>query len=776
MKDFLQMNYPIKAVEQKWQRKWHHSEPFRALMDAAKPKYFVFCACPYVTGSLHMGHVRSYTMGDVCARYRRMTGYNVLFTMGFDSMGLPAEVAAKERSIHPREWVRSGVAAMKRQMNQLGLSIDWHRSFSTSEDEIFRRSQEMFLLLYRNNYAYRKVAPVNWCPVCVSTLAHRQVENDGTCWRCGTKIEGRRLGQWFYRTSVLAESFHHRLEQLDWPETSKQVLRNWNKKSDGLIVTFAIDKLNQQVVCFTTTPEFLYTINFIAISPEHSLVRHFSSALSPDGMQPNKQMYETLQAFIQRYETQPPYAFRASELQIDGCFTDFYAINPLTNNRVPIYVTNFVNPDFGTGAVVGNPGASKVDREFAERYSIAIPRVVQELVEIANIREDAHLENAGPFTGQPIREARIAIRTFLEEQGSGKTAEFYSMSDWLVSRQRYWGIPIPMVYCDECGTLPVSDLELPVPLADDMDSSFQVGANTLSPELRSTPCPKCGQLARRDPDTLDCIIDAFWQYCAPTSPLDNGAIFDKEEFEYWLPVDMAFYGTDILRFTPNYQFFLYVLYELGMSGCYEPFRNVVHHEMVLMDGKKMSKSLGNTVDVDEILREFGADALRMTVMMSAKPQKALNWSVESIRNAARMLGDLWSLAMDYSEIADYSLQQPLVDFLDLPKKWQKRLRAAISQATSHMESSNYHLVAASADKLLGFLTGEFAGYVKMNRQEQQAFRGVLAFGLDSIIRMLSPITPHICEELGEYLGSLTPTSQRTWPTVDSEILQGQSVS
>ncbi|MBI5286453.1 MAG: leucine--tRNA ligase [Deltaproteobacteria bacterium] len=669
--------YEPQGIEGKWQGIWEKENTFKVTEVKGKKTYYLLEMFPYPSGRIHMGHIRNYSIGDVVARFMVMRGYNVLHPMGWDAFGLPAENAAIQHGIHPARWTYENIAYMKRQLKRMGFSYDWDREITTCSPEYYQWNQWLFLKMYERGLAYRMYSPVNWCPNCQTVLANEQVERGG-CWRCGSGVEEKQLEQWFLRITAYAEELLDYCDKLrGWPERVLVMQRNWIGKSIGVELDFPVDGAKDVIRVFTTRPDTLYGATFMSLAPEHPMVERFVGVRGQGS---------GVREFIEKIKRQD--RTRTEALEKEGVFTGAYCINPLTDRRMPIYIANFVLMEYGTGAVMAVPAHDQRDFEFARKYDLPVVVVIQppggglepDTMTEAYI-EDGIMVNSGPFDGMNNREATEAIVKHLEEKGIGKRAVNYRIKDWGISRQRYWGCPIPIIYCAGCGTVPVPYEDLPVILPEDVKFTG-VGASPLAqaPEFVNTTCPRCGKAARRETNTMDTFVDSSWYFLKFTSPGEDKKPFATESVKYWMPVDQYIGGIEHAVLHLLYaRFFNKVLRDLGLVAFDEPFTNLLTQGMVckevlvcpehgylfpeeISDGKcskcgkavevgpveKMSKSRKNIVDPDKIVERYGADTTRLFSLFAAPPEKDLDWSDEGVEGAYRFLGRVWRLVSQNS--------------------------------------------------------------------------------------------------------------------------------
>lgn len=755
----MTQGYNPHQIEHKWQRIWGERHIYRTVEESDKPKFYTLEQFPYPSGKLHMGHMRVYSIGDVIARFKRMNGYRVLHPMGWDAFGLPAENAAIKNNVHPAKWTMDNIAHMKEQQNQLGVSYDWDREVTTCQPDYYRFTQWLFLLFYERGLAYRKKAAVNWCPGCQTVLANEQVE-DGRCWRCDTVVEKKELEQWFFRITEYADRLLHDLDKLDeWPEKVKTMQRNWIGRSEGTNVTFTIPELNDApVTVFTTRPDTLFGVTYMVLAPEHPLVEQVIRG---------KAQERQIREFIARMRNESEMSRTSADAEKVGYFTGAYAKHPLTGEEVPIWVANYVLMDYGTGAVMGVPAHDERDFAFAKKYHLPIRKVIDrpgdplgEPLSEAYV-EDGVLVNSGQFNGMPNRKAIVEISKALESQGKGERTVTYKLRDWLISRQRYWGAPIPIIYCDACGTVPVPKEQLPVLLPEDVTFDGRSNPLTTSPSFVDTTCPRCGLPARRETDTMDTFIDSSWYYLRYTDPHNEEKPFSKEMADKWMQVDEYIGGIEhaILHLLYS-RFFTKVLYDAGMVSTDEPFKSLLTQGMVLKDGAKMSKSKGNVVSPDEIIEQYGADTGRLFILFAAPPDRDLEWSDSGVEGSYRFLNRVWRVVGEHKHIFE-DRPQAVPDVDKESKALNRTLHYTIKKVTEDVGTRyNFNTAISAIMELVN----------AVQSYPQTADRGTLADAIEHIVLLLAPFTPHIAEELWQQIGHRDSVHEQAWPTFDEAAL------
>ena len=768
----LQEKYAPHEIEAKWQKYWEENKTFKVEKDDSKPKSYVLEMFPYPSGNLHMGHVRNYSIGDVIARFRTMKGFNVLHPMGWDSFGMPAENAAIKHNIPPKKWTMENIANMTRQLKALGLSYDWDREVATCKEDYYKWTQWFFELFYKRGLAVKKESAVNWCDTCNTVLANEQVI-DGKCWRCDHEVVKKDLSQWFFKITDYADELLKDLSLLEgWPERVKTMQRNWIGRSEGLEFTFEIPALNDKVAVYTTRPDTAYGVTFMALAAEHPLIKKLCE---------NNPKADEINAFCERVRNQSEIERTSSESEKEGVFTGVYCINPFTGRKVEIWVTNYVLYDYGTGAVMGVPTGDQRDWMFADKYGIekivTICPVGQELkleeMTCAYEEKEGMLVNSGEFTGMEMHAAMSAIMDKAEKEGFGKRRVNYRLRDWLISRQRYWGAPIPIIYCPHCGEVLVPEDQLPVRLPEDV--SFTAGAKSplaTSEEFVHCKCPQCGADATRETDTMDTFLCSSWYYLRYTDARNDKLPFAKDVNNYWGPVDQYIGGIEhaILHLLYS-RFFLKVLRDAGLVDYDEPFSNLLTQGMVIKDGAKMSKSLGNVVSPEEILSKYGADTARLFILFAAPPERELEWSDQGVEGSFRFLNRIWRIVQHFEPV----LAQKVTSYdhsslNDTDKELRRVLHSSIQKVTSDIETRfNFNTAISTLMELVNALYA-----YKEAAKEPNA--GLVYEAISALIRMLSPIVPHITEELWRgAIDAETSVHTQSWPECDEEALKVDNV-
>lgn len=768
----IQEKYAPHDIEAKWQKYWEENKTFKVEMDKDKPKSYVLEMFPYPSGNLHMGHVRNYSIGDVIARFRTMKGFNVLHPMGWDSFGMPAENAAIKHNIPPKKWTLENIANMTRQLKALGLSYDWDREVTTCKEDYYKWTQWFFELFYKRGLAVKKESAVNWCDTCNTVLANEQVI-DGKCWRCDHEVVKKDLSQWFFKITDYADELLKDLDLLPgWPERVKTMQHNWIGRSEGLEFSFEIPALNDTVAVYTTRPDTAYGVTFMALAAEHPLIKKICE---------NNPKADEINAFCERVRNQSEIERTSSESEKEGVFTGVYCINPFTGRKVEIWVTNYVLYDYGTGAVMGVPTGDQRDWMFADKYGI------EKIVTICPIGKELKLEemtcayeekegmlvNSGEFTGMEMHKAMSAIMDKAEAEGFGKRRVNYRLRDWLISRQRYWGAPIPIIYCPHCGEVLVPEDQLPVRLPEDV--SFNAGAKSplaTSEEFVHCKCPKCGADATRETDTMDTFLCSSWYYLRYTDAHNDKMPFDKELNNYWGPVDQYIGGIEhaILHLLYS-RFFVKVLCDAGLVDYDEPFSNLLTQGMVIKDGAKMSKSLGNVVSPEEILSKYGADTARLFILFAAPPERELEWSDQGVEGSFRFLNRIWRIVQAFEAVlAQKVTEYDHSNLSEADKDLRRVLHSSIKKVTNDIETRfNFNTAISTMMELVNALYA-----YKEAAKEPNA--GLVYEAISDLIKMMSPFVPHITEEL--WRGAIDANSsvhEQSWPECDEEALKVDNV-
>ncbi|RPJ86508.1 MAG: leucine--tRNA ligase [Acidobacteria bacterium] len=758
--------YDFDAIERKWQQRWAEKDQFRAVENPERPKYYVLEMLPYPSGALHIGHVRNYSLGDSVARFRRMQGFNVLHPIGWDAFGLPAENAAIKRGVLPEKWTLDNIAHMRTQCKRMGWSYDWAREVATCLPDYYRWNQWFFVQFYKKGLAYKRKGLVNWCEKCQTVLANEQVVNGG-CWRDGSQVIQKELEQWYWKITNYAEELLADLEKLGtWPEKVLTMQRNWIGKSEGARVSFQIAGSDRSFDIFTTRLDTIYGATFVVLAPEHELVRSWTS---------DSEYGPALAAFVEEMRRQDRLLRTSEEAEKKGVFTGHNAINPYTKEQVPIWVANFVLMEYGTGAIMAVPAHDQRDFEFATKYQIPIRQVIQPADgSTSDLSKGAFTEygltvNSGPFSGLSSEQAMEKMVQLAQEQGFGEKTVSYRLKDWGVSRQRYWGTPIPIIYCDRCGAIPVPEKDLPV-LLPKIDRIL-LGGSPLATVAGfvTTTCPNCGGPARRETDTMDTFVDSSWYFYRYTSPKVDSAPIDNNAVRYWFPVNIYIGGVEHAILHLIYmRFFSKAMRDIGLPAMDEPVSTLFTQGMVIKEGAKMSKSLGNVVEPDEIVREYGADALRLFIQFAAPPEGDLDWNEQGLEGCFRFLARLWRLAYRWlPRLTDGG--QPQAGFAagDREKALRRKLHQTIRKVTHDLERLHQNTAIAAIMELLN------AAY----EAEDQGGVGseVMREVLDHFCLLLHPFAPHFAEEVWEMRGHGETLWDAGWPKYDAELAREETI-
>jgi len=752
--------YDFKSVEQKWQQVWEENLTYRAVEDGGKEKYYVLEMFPYPSGRIHMGHVRNYSIGDVVARYKRLRGFNVLHPMGWDAFGLPAENAAQKNHTHPAKWTYENIDYMRSQLKQLGLSYDWQREFATCDADYYRWEQKLFIEMYQKGLVYQRVTTVNWCETCQTVLANEQVI-DGACWRCDDLVEPRHMNGWFFKITDYAEELLADLQTLDdWPEKVVTMQNNWIGKSTGLTCSFQIADSNESISIFTTRPDTIFGVTFMSVAPEHPIL----ATLLEDN-----ERADEIRGFIDEIIQEKQRQNITAEPEKKGIFTGRYCINPYNGDQVPIYVANFVLMEYGTGAVMAVPAHDQRDFEFARTYDLPIKPVVIPAGETLDPGEMAEastvpgtLVESGTFTGMDSLESQQAIIKQAQSGNFGSPLTTYRLRDWGISRQRYWGAPIPMIHCDSCGVVPVPLEDLPVVLPADSDiDSDECRPLSQRQEFISTTCPVCGLPARRETDTMDTFVESSWYFARFACPDAGQTPLDRAQVDYWLPVDQYIGGVEhaILHLLYS-RFFTKVLRDLGYVEMDEPFTNLLTQGMVIKDGAKMSKSKGNVVDPNQLIGEYGADTVRLFSLFAAPPARDLEWNSQGVEGASRFLNRVYRFVLDLRDSADkINPGKKVADGSEVLRK----LHQTIKKVTYDMENDFHFNTAISA---VMELFNTLNSYV--SNADAQIDADLVNEAVQTMLVLIYPMVPHFCSELWEIMEFGGTPEDRAWPEYDEE--------
>ncbi len=793
--------YAAHGIEEKWQQFWEQNKIFKVIEDAQKKKYYLLEMFPYPSGRIHMGHVRNYTIGDVVARFMMMRGYNVLHPMGWDAFGMPAENAAIQSNTHPHEWTYKNIDTMRGQLKRMGFSYDWDRELATCDLSYYKWEQWLFLKMLERDLVYRKKSFVNWCESCQTVLANEQVEN-GSCWRCKNEVTQKELSQWFFRITKYADELLASLDTLTgWPERVVTMQRNWIGRSYGTEIAFALENSSEKITVFTTRPDTLYGATFMSLAPENPLALKLAEGTP---------QHESVQSFIERILKQDKTVRTAEDLEKEGVFTGAYCINPVSGFRMPVYVANFVLMEYGTGAVMAVPTHDQRDFEFAKKYGLDLIVVIQPEGETLDPKtmtqayvEEGIMVNSQQFNGTKNTAAMEKITAHLEQKGLGKKAVNYRLKDWGISRQRYWGNPIPVIYCDSCGIVPVPEKDLPVVLPKDV-AFTGIGQSPLarSPGFVNTECPRCAKPARRETDTMDTFVESSWYFERYACPDYDTGPLDAAKVQYWMPVDQYIGGIEHAVLHLLYaRFFTKVLRDLGLVQVDEPFVNLLTQGMVCKETQrcgthgwlypedaengvckqcgspvqmgrieKMSKSTRNVIDPEQLIEKYGADTARLFCLFAAPPERDLEWSDQGVEGAYRFLSRVWRLVAEYRE--ELATANPVVsgDVTEAAiRELRRKTHQTIKKVTEDIAERFHFNTAISAVMELVNQLYQFDPRQIQNPQAWSALREAV----EAVILLLAPMVPHLCEELWRELGGSGSIIQKPWPSFDPVIAEAE---
>ena len=759
--------YEFWKIEEKWQSEWEREESFVVGEDSPRPKYYLLEMFPYPSGRIHMGHVRNYSIGDVIARYKRMRGFNVLHPMGWDAFGLPAENAAIANNVHPARWTVENIDYMRSQVKKMGFSYDWRRELATCDADYYRWEQLFFLEMLKRGLAYKRSSAVNWCTGCETVLANEQVV-DGVCWRCEQDVVMRELPQWFFRITDYADELLAACDDLagGWPDKVLTMQRNWIGKSIGAEIRFPLVDREGDLTVFTTRQDTIYGATFVSLAAEHPLALELAQGT------PQQQAVREFAGHVKRMS----HSRRDdADMEKEGIFTGSYCVNPFTEEKVPIYVANFVLMEYGTGAVMAVPAHDQRDFEFARKYDLPVRPVIHPAgVTLAaeDMTEafvaDGVMADSGPFSGLGSAEGRTRIAAYLEEWGWGKGTVRYRLRDWGISRQRYWGAPIPVVYCEACGMVPVPEDELPVRLPTNVEFTGAGGSPLANlPEFHETACPTCKRMARRETDTMDTFVESSWYFARYACPDEDRQPLDRERANYWMAVDQYVGGVEHAVLHLLYaRFFTRVLRDMGWLAVDEPFSNLLTQGMVIKDGAKMSKSKNNVVDPDQLIQRYGADTARLFTLFAAPPEKDLDWSDQGVEGAHRFLNRVWRFAMRHGErltgVAADAGAEPASDGL---KELRRRIHWTIKKVTDDVERFHFNTAIAAVMELHNAVNA-----LSAEELEQDGNAALVKAVLETEVVLLAPFVPHVASELWQRLGHVESLADVAWPEHSEDAL------
>ena len=752
--------YNPAEIEKKWQEIWNKKKVFKAKDFDKKPKFYQLEMFPYPSGRIHMGHVRNYTIGDAIARYKMMNGFNVLHPIGFDAFGMPAENAAIAHKTHPAKWTYSNIDYMIKELKRLGFSYDWDRLLSTCDPEYYKWEQKVFIEMFKRGMVYKKKSSVNYCNTCQTVLANEQVE-EGKCWRCGSEVVKKELDEWFFKITDYADQLLDDMEKIKegWPERVLTQQINWIGKSKGAFVKFKIKDRDEYFEVFTTRPDTLFGVTFASIAPNHPKLLDFV----PESHK------KQVEKFVDDYKK----VERDFSKEKEGIFTGIYLINPVNNEEIPLYAANFVLLEYGTGVVMAVPAHDQRDFEFAQKYGLPKKLVIykkgsaESSDELKEAYTDAGvLVNSAQFDKMENEKAKWEIVEWLAKKGLAKQTYQYKLRDWNVSRQRYWGAPIPVVYCKKCGIVPEKIENLPVKLPENVEITGEGGSPLARvKEFVETRCPVCGEKAERETDTFDTFVESSWYFLRYCSPKYDKDIFDKKIADYWMDVDQYVGGIEHAVMHLLYaRYFTKVLRDLGYVDSDEPFKRLLTQGMVIKDGAKMSKSKGNVVDPDDIINNYGADTARLFILFAAPPQKDLEWSDEGVEGSYRFLNRLWRLVASYKDLTAKIVEA------DTPrlKELSFMINNTIKRVSKDFEDYHFNTAIAACMELVNFMQN-----FNPNDEKEKA---LFAYSLEKLIILISPIAPHIANELWEMTGHKDIVEEQKWPEYDEKALQKDVVT
>jgi leucyl-tRNA synthetase len=740
------MPYDFKVIEEKWQKAWSKNQAFRAQADSARKKYYLLEMFPYPSGKIHMGHVRNYTIGDVASRFKTLQGFNVMHPMGFDAFGQPAENAAIKNKTKPDAWTHKCIKEMETELKKMGFSYDWEREISTCDSDYYKWNQWIFLRMFERGLAYKKASGVNWCSSCQTTLANEEVV-DGGCWRCHTKVDQKDLEQWYLKITEYKERLLEDLNQLhSWPDRVLAMQSNWIGKSSGVDIYFRLKNSDKIIPVFTTRVDTIFGATYIVLAPEHPLVKEIIKG---------KPQEKSVLAFIDKVAKESKVVRTASDVKKEGIFTGAFAVNPVNNEEVPVWIADYVLMEYGTGAIMAVPTHDQRDFLFAQEHKLPLRLVIMPgdgaLKSAEDLKEayegDGTQVNSGQFDGLNNLEAKEKIAGWMEKQGIGKIQTHWRLRDWLISRQRYWGTPIPIIYCPKCGAVAVPDKDLPVGLPADAPFTGEGGSPLAKvKDFVNVACPKCNGDARRETDTMATFFDSSWYFLRFCSPKFNQAPFDLKEAKYWMVVDQYIGGIEhaILHLLYS-RFFTKFFQDLKMIDFGEPFERLLTQGMVLKDGEVMSKSKGNTVDPDSMIKDYGADALRLFILFAAPPETELEWDERGLEGAFKFLNRVWRIQDNLKEKSDPSVY--------------RALHKTIKKVSDDFSEFKFNTAIASLMEL--------TNAIYQSGADRQVF--------SQLVMMLSPIVPHFAEELWEILGNKESIFKSAWPQYDPKLLLEENI-
>lgn len=757
--------YDFNAIEKKWQKVWEDENAFGTSEDFTKEKFYDLEMFPYPSGKLHMGHVRNYSIGDVIARFKRMKGYNVLHVMGWDSFGLPAENAAIKHNIPPAEWTDSNIAEMRRQLKSLGFSYDWDRETATCKEDYYKWMQWLFIQFYNKGLAEKRDSSVNWCPSCQTVLANEQVV-EGCCERCHTPVTKKYLSQWYLKITDYADRLLKNLDELPgWPDKVKMMQKNWIGRSTGAELEMKIKDTDKELTVYTTRPDTIFGVTFMVLAPEHPYVSELVAGTEYE---------EAAKAYIEECKHKSEIERTSLSKEKTGVFIGHYCVNPVNGKEIPIFISDYVMMDYGTGAIMGVPAHDQRDFDFAKKFDLEIIPVIDTHdpdVDFNDMTEATPAEgtmfNSGKYDGMNNKDAIKEITKDFHQKGIGREKVNYKLRDWLISRQRYWGCPIPMIYCEDCGWVPEKEENLPVRLPIDVEFTGKGDSPlTTSADFQNTTCPCCGKPAKREIDTMDTFMDSSWYFLRYCDPHNSEKPFDKEKADYWMNVDQYIGGVEHAILHLLYaRFFQMVLHDLGLVEAEEPFKNLLTQGMVIKDGTKMSKSIGNVVSPEEIQQRYGSDTARLFILFAAPPEKELDWSDSGVEGSYRFLNRVYRLVYDYIEnIRGEVVTDSRIEIRnERDKSLNYTLNGTIKKVT---EDAGGRYSFNTAISSIMELVNELYKY----KQSGEINIPLMELAINDLLLILNPFTPHITEELWSDMGHKERVYQTPWPEYDPSAL------
>ncbi|MGF7186189.1 leucyl-tRNA synthetase [Desulfitispora alkaliphila] len=761
--------YNFKELEPKWQQLWDERKQHKTETDNSKEKYYALEMFPYPSGKLHMGHVRNYSIGDVVARFKTMQGYNVLHPMGWDAFGLPAENAAIKNNVPPAQWTTENIESMRNQLKQIGISYDWDREVASCYPDYYKWTQWIFLQLYKKDLAYKKEAAVNWCPSCATVLANEQVV-DGSCERCEAEVAKKNLEQWFFKTTDYADRLLQDLDKLPgWPEKVTTMQKNWIGRSEGAIIEFKVKGTEDKIPVYTTRHDTVFGVTYMVLAAEHPMVEKLIAGSKNEA---------EVRAFVKKISGMSHIDRTSTDLEKEGIILEAEAVNPLNGETVPILIGNYVLMDYGTGAVMGVPAHDQRDFDFATKYQLPIREVIRPGGQVEEAlaeayTEDGKLVNSGEFNGLTVSEAQKAIADKLEEINAGNREVNFRLRDWLISRQRYWGAPIPIIYCDKCGAVPVPDSELPVLLPTEVEFKPS-GESPLKyhEDFANTTCPECNAPAKRETDTMDTFVCSSWYFLRYCSPKNDTEVFSKEDVDYWMNVDQYIGGVEHAILHLMYaRFFMKAFHDMDLVKMDEPFENLLTQGMVLKDGAKMSKSKGNVVSPEEIIEKYGADTARLFILFAAPPERDLEWSDQAVEGCYRFLNRVWRIAASFAdEINGVEVNIKTEELNEMDRDLHRLTHNTIKRVTDDISLRFNFNTAISA--VMELVNGIYN--YKDKAKEQNA--AVVKEAINATVLLLAPFAPHLCEELWEQTGNKGSVHDQSWPNYEEKALKEDKVT